>query len=106
VDPAQALADLAEISQQIEAAVLADEAGEPLASTLDDAGRARALAHAAAEMFRAAGDPAPVQVEAATRTGSLFAARDRGRIVAAVTGASPPAGLVLYDLRTCLRELE
>lgn len=105
MEPSQAIADLTEISSQIEAVVVADEDGEPLASSSDDAGAARALAHAAAEIFRAAGDPAPVQVEVSTPTGSLFAARESGRVVAAVTAPSPPSGLVLYDLRTCLRQV-
>jgi predicted regulator of Ras-like GTPase activity (Roadblock/LC7/MglB family) len=105
MDPPHAIADLTEISTQIEAAVLADRSGEPVASSLDDAGRARALAGAAAAIFAAAGEPEPAQVEAVTRDGSLFAVREGDRIVAAVTPSSAPSGLVLYDLRTCLRQL-
>ena len=104
MDPARALADLTEVSTQIEAAVVADARGEPLAASLADAGAARALAYAAARIFETVGDAA--QVEAATRRGSLFAARRGERIVAAVTPPGPPSGLVLYDLRTCLRQLE
>ena len=103
MDAAQALADLTEISAQIEAAVVASPDGAALASTrLDGAGVA--LARAAAELLREAGEQA-VAVEAATAEGSLFAARDAAHVVAAVTGRDAPSGLVLYDLRTCLRRL-
>jgi len=103
VDAAQALADLTEISAQIEAAVIASPDGAALASTSPD-GAGAALARAAAEVLREAGDRA-VAVEAATGEGSLFAARDATHVVAAVTGRGVPSGLVLYDLRTCLRRL-
>ena len=35
----------------------------------------------------------------------MFVVRDGGRTIAATTGPAPTAGLVLYDLRTCLRQL-
>ena len=106
MDPAQALADLTEISSQIQAAVLADESGAVIASTFADAGRGERAAHAAAELLRAAegaGRPGLVQLEAATQLGSVFVVRDGGRLVAALTGASPTAGLIFYDLKTTLR---
>jgi predicted regulator of Ras-like GTPase activity (Roadblock/LC7/MglB family) len=106
VDPAQALADLTEISSQIEAAVLAEESGTVIASTFTHAGRAERAARAAAELLRAAegaGRPGLVQLEAATQLGSVFVVRDGRRILAAATGASPTAGLVFYDLKTTLR---
>ena len=103
VDAAEALADLTEISAQIESAVVASPDGAPLASThLDGAGAT--LARSAAEVLREAGEQA-VAVEAATPQGTLFAARDEAHVVAAVTGRDAPSGLVLYDLRTCLRRL-
>lgn len=104
MDAAQALADLTEISAQIEAAVIADESGSPLASSLAAEEAAKALTGAALDLLREAGDGV-VQVEAATPGGSVFAAREGGRLVAAVTPAGVPSGLVLYDLRTCLRRL-
>ncbi|MEX2211712.1 MAG: hypothetical protein WD689_08130 [Gaiellaceae bacterium] len=100
MDPAHALADLTEISAQIEAAVIASEDGTALASTLDDTG-ASALSRAAVELLGSAAG-----VEAVTGEGSLFAARDGGRVAAAVTGSGSASGLVLYDLRTCLRRLD
>ena len=44
-----------------------------------------------------------VQLEAATSDGSLFVVRDDERVVAAVTKAEPTAGLVFFDLKSCLR---
>jgi hypothetical protein len=45
-------------------------------------------------------------VEVELEDGALFVVRGSGRTVAAVTGPGPTAGLVLYDLRTCLRRIE
>jgi predicted regulator of Ras-like GTPase activity (Roadblock/LC7/MglB family) len=104
VDAAQALADLSEISAQIEAAVIVGEDGAPLGSTLADEERAAALARAAVDLLQEAGD-AVTHVGATTRDGSVFAIREGARIVAAVTPVTAPPGLVLYDLRTCLRRL-
>jgi predicted regulator of Ras-like GTPase activity (Roadblock/LC7/MglB family) len=109
VDAAQALADLTEISSQIEAAVLADASGAVLASTLAEAEKGERLARAALGLIEAAEkahDEAKerlVQVEAATPEGSFFVVRDDVRLAAAVTGADPTSGLVFYDLKTCLR---
>ena len=109
VDPAQALADLTEISSQIEAAVLVDAQGAVLGSTFADAEKGERVARAALEFLRAVermrGESGErlVQVEAATPGGSLFVVRDDGRVAVAVTGADPTSGLVFYDLKTCLR---
>ena len=35
-----------------------------------------------------------------------FVLREGGWTIAATTGPQPTAGLVVYDLRTCLRELD
>jgi hypothetical protein len=107
VDAAQALADLTEISSQIEAAVLFDDGGAVLGSTLTDAGAAAALAGAAARLLDGASghgrEAAVTQLEAATRDGSVFVVRDEGRRIAATTGPSPTVGLVFYDLKSTLR---
>jgi predicted regulator of Ras-like GTPase activity (Roadblock/LC7/MglB family) len=105
VDAAQALADLVEISSQIEAAVLADGSGAVLASTLGDDARAQAIATEARELLQGAAGPAgePTQVEVAFHEGCVFVVTDGERLVAAVTGRDPTAGLVFYDLKTCLR---
>ena len=108
MDAAQALADLTEISSQIEAAVLFGEGGEVEASTLPDDEAARALAGAAAGLldaaaaFRSEGGEV-TQLEASTGRGSLFVVRDGERRIAATTGAAPTVGLVFYDLKSCLR---
>ena len=113
MDAAQALADLTEISAQIEAAVLAGTDGSVVASTFQQEGRGEELARAAVELVAAAGEargnsgaPELVQIQAATPRGSLFVVRDGGHVVAAVTGSKPTVGLVFYDLKTCLRMLE
>ena len=108
MEPSQALADLTEISSQIEAAVLFDEAGEVEASTLADEERALALARAAAELLAGAGafrsDSAEVtQLEVSTHGGSVFVVRDGSHRIAATTGPDPTVGLVFYDLKSCLR---
>ncbi len=107
----QALADLTEISSQIQAAVLMDREGELGASTLDD-DRARRLARAAFELLsfagsvrRSLGPEALTQLEAATLEGSVFVVRDGGRVIAATTSVEPTVGLVFYDLKSCLRSL-
>jgi predicted regulator of Ras-like GTPase activity (Roadblock/LC7/MglB family) len=106
VDGAQALAELVEISSQIESAVLADDNGTVLASTFDDEARARAIAEEARGLLDGAAGPAgtPTQVEVAFHEGCVFVVTDGERVVAAVTGRDPTAGLVFYDLKTCLRQ--
>jgi len=111
MDAAQALADLTEISSQIESAVIASRKGAVLASTFGEAAKGKEVAGlalellAAAEEARGEGEPI-VQLEAATRQGSVFVIRDKRNIAAAVTTPKPTVGLVFYDLRTCLRLLE
>jgi predicted regulator of Ras-like GTPase activity (Roadblock/LC7/MglB family) len=111
MDAAQALADLTEISSQIEGAVLAGADGSLAASTFGNEGRSKAVATAAAELLRAAedargeGSQRLVQLQAATPEGSVFVVRDDRHVVAAVTRSDPTVGLVFYDLKTCLRLL-
>jgi hypothetical protein len=108
VDAAQALADLTEISSQIEAAVLFDEGGAVLGSTLADDQAAQALARAGAELLERAGELRPdgdgvTQLEASTPEGSVFVVGGEPRRIAATTGPAPTVGLVFYDLKSCLR---
>ncbi len=108
MDAAQALADLTEISSQIEAAVLFGEDGEIQASTLADEDASRALVEAAAELlagaaaFRSGGGEV-TQLEASTHEGSVFVVADGARRIVATTGPDPTVGLVFYDLKSCLR---
>ena len=111
MDAASALADLTEISTQVEAAVLLDESGAVLAAAPDDSARSERLARTAVDLLAAAHERSEssgrtlTQLEAALREGSVFVARDDGRSIVAVTGAAPTSGLVFYDLRACLRTL-
>jgi predicted regulator of Ras-like GTPase activity (Roadblock/LC7/MglB family) len=106
MDAQQALADLMEISSQVEAAVLLTGGGDVVAATLPDE-RARAFARAVRELVDAASadERTLTQLEAATGEGSVFVVREGDRLIAAATGASPTVGLVFYDLKTCLRAL-
>jgi predicted regulator of Ras-like GTPase activity (Roadblock/LC7/MglB family) len=109
VDVAQALADLTEISTQIEAAVLFDAGGAVEGSTLSDEHAAGGLAAAAAQLLDRAealrsGEAAVTQVEAALGDGAVFVVRDGARRIAATTVANPTVGLVFYDLKSCLRD--
>jgi predicted regulator of Ras-like GTPase activity (Roadblock/LC7/MglB family) len=105
VNAAQALADLVEISSQIESAVLAGSDGTVLATTLADQAKAEAIAGEARTLLDGAAGPAgtPSQVEVSFHEGCVFVVTDGERLVAAVTGRDPTAGLVFYDLKTCLR---
>ncbi len=99
------LDELTEISSQVDAAVLFDDAGKVIASTLPDdrAARLAASARALFEEAGRAGEGDPTQLEAATDAGSLFIVREGKNLIAASTSAEPTAGLVFYDLRSTLR---
>jgi predicted regulator of Ras-like GTPase activity (Roadblock/LC7/MglB family) len=108
MDASQALADLAEISSQIEAAALFGEDGSPLGSTLPGDEAAAALVRGALELLEGAAafrseDGRVVQLEASTPDGSVFVVRDDDRGIVATTGPHPTVGLVFYDLKSCLR---
>lgn len=110
MDAAQALADLTEISSQIETAVLFDEQGAVLGSTLATDAAAKAFAEAAVQLLERAGGfrsgGAVTQLEASTADGSVFVVRDGARRIAATTGPTPTVGLVFYDLKSCLRNAD
>jgi predicted regulator of Ras-like GTPase activity (Roadblock/LC7/MglB family) len=101
-----ALAELTEISSQIEAAVLGDAKGTVSASTLPDerAARLASSARAALESAEQVRDGDLTQLEVASEEGSLFVVREGDRLIAATTGPEPTAGLVFYDLRSALRK--
>ena len=109
VDVASALADLTEISSQVEAAAVVDSDGAVLGSTLASEPETerlvragKALIEEATSRFGASGRSV-TQLEAALREGSIFVVREDGLGIVARTTAGPTSGLVLYDLRTCLR---
>ncbi|MGZ8693553.1 MAG: roadblock/LC7 domain-containing protein, partial [Gaiellaceae bacterium] len=111
MDAQQALADLTEISSQIQAAVVFDAEGKVAASTLGDSPRADELAKAAGGLLAAAdeiktGKSALTQLEVATGEGSVFVVRAGKTVIAATTGSNPTAGLVFYDLKSALRTVK
>jgi predicted regulator of Ras-like GTPase activity (Roadblock/LC7/MglB family) len=111
MDAQQALADLTEISSQIQAAVVFDDKGKVAGATLSDAGRAGELAKAAGELLAAAEELKPgesplTQLEVATGEGSVFVVRDGKTCIAATTGSNPTVGLVFYDLKSALRSVK
>jgi predicted regulator of Ras-like GTPase activity (Roadblock/LC7/MglB family) len=111
MDAAQALADLTEISSQIQAAVVFDDTGKVAGSTLADARRTEDLAQAAGGLLAAAeavnkGESALTQLEVATGEGSVFVVRAGKTVIAATTGSNPTAGLVFYDLKSALRTVK
>lgn len=111
MDASQALAELIELSSQVERAVVLDSGGVVLGSTEESEGAAQELARAAldalgaaGELHSSSGEVTGVEVELAD--GGLFVLREGTRTIAATTGPSPTAGLVAYDLRTCLQGIE
>jgi predicted regulator of Ras-like GTPase activity (Roadblock/LC7/MglB family) len=111
MDAAQALAELAELSSQVEHAVVLRPDGSVLAATPEDDAAAPTLARAALDVlataFELRSSPQEVtRVEVELEEGALFVLREGGRTIAAVTGPQPTAGLVAYDLRTCLERIE
>lgn len=110
MDAQQALADLTEISSQIQAAVIFDDKGKVAGSTLADDGRAQDLADGAAQLLERAsgvktGDSPLTQLEIATDDGSVFIVVDKATRIAATTPPEPTVGLVFYDLKSTLRSL-
>jgi predicted regulator of Ras-like GTPase activity (Roadblock/LC7/MglB family) len=111
VDVAQPLAELKEISAQVQEAVIFSEAGALVGSTLADDAQASRMAEAAFRLLEEAGRVAAnegkplVQIEASLDEGSVAVVREGEHAVAATTVLDPTIGLVFYDLRTCLRAL-
>ena len=111
MDTASALADLSEISSQIETAVVFDSAGTVLGSTGGDEARSKRLVRTALDLVAAAADVGMTegrtltQLEASLREGSVFVVTGDERGIAVTTTPEPTSGLVFYDLKTCLRSL-
>lgn len=111
MDAAQALAELTELSSQVERAVVLRADGSVLGSIPEDADASALLARAGLDVLAAAFElrstPQEVtRVDVELEEGALFVLREGGRTIAAVTGPQPTAGLVAYDLRTCLERIE
>ncbi|MGN6378068.1 MAG: roadblock/LC7 domain-containing protein [Gaiellales bacterium] len=111
MEPAEALAELKDLSTQIQAVALATRTGELVASTIDGQAAVK-LARLAADVVNQAeqvrgdlGREPLAQLEAATPDGCLFVVLDVDRLAVATTGPDPTVGLVFYDLKTLLRQL-
>jgi len=110
MDAQQALADLTEISSQIQAAVVFDGQGKVAASTLADDARAQELADGALRLLEhaeelQAGERRVSQIEVATFEGSVFVVSDGKTRIAATTPPEPTVGLVFYDLKSAARSI-
>jgi predicted regulator of Ras-like GTPase activity (Roadblock/LC7/MglB family) len=107
MDAAQAIADLREISPQVQDVVVVAADGTLQGSNAAEQ-RAAHLAEAAQRLLQEADRvrAGVAQIEAATVQGSVFVVRDAGRVIAATTTPEPTVGLVFYDLKTCLRSVE
>jgi predicted regulator of Ras-like GTPase activity (Roadblock/LC7/MglB family) len=111
MDAQQALADLTEISSQIQSALIFDAQGTVTGSTLADRAQAEELVKAGLELMSAAeglgsGNSTLTQLEAATADGSVFVVRDGKTSILATTGTNPTVGLVFYDLKSALRSIK
>ncbi len=107
MEAARALADLVEISPQIEAAAVVTGDGELAGFAGVPEARAGVLAGAVTELLRAAafrGDQRRVtQLHAEVAGGDVFAVSGPDeRTVVAVTRERATPGLVFYDLKRCL----
>jgi len=111
MDAGQALAELTEISSQIEFALIFDARGELVEATLADRQRAELMAFGAAALLACTtkvGGPErgePIQVELAYPEGSLLLVREGDLRILALTTPDPIAGLAFFELRACLRKL-
>jgi predicted regulator of Ras-like GTPase activity (Roadblock/LC7/MglB family) len=110
MDAAQALSELAELSSQVERAVVLKADGSVVAATPDDSAASQQLATAALDLLAAAfelrSSPQEVtRVEVELAEGAVFVLQEGGRTIAATTGSQPTSGLVVYDLRTCLERI-
>jgi predicted regulator of Ras-like GTPase activity (Roadblock/LC7/MglB family) len=114
MDAAAALERLREISSQVRTAVIFERGGKVVDSTFANEQRAKDVAAEAEALLAEAekqgdGGDEPgefAQLEVALRQGSVFVVRDGDRLIAATTQPEPTVGLVFYDLKSCLRDLE
>jgi hypothetical protein len=111
MDAAQALAELRDLSSQVERAAVLGADGSVLASTDEDAQATERLVRAGLDLVTTAFelDASPrevIRVDVELGQGSLFVVREGGRTIAATTGPYPTTGLVVYDLRTCLHRID
>lgn len=112
MDAAAALAELKDLSTQIEVVVLAYRSGELKASTAsgpaaEKLGKLGAeIVEHAEQVRRDLGRDGVSQLQVATPDGSLFIVLDANLMALATTAPDPTAGLVFYDLKTLLRQID
>jgi predicted regulator of Ras-like GTPase activity (Roadblock/LC7/MglB family) len=108
MDAARALADLVEISPQIEAAAVVSREGVIDGTIGVPEARSAILARAVRELVEGAGafrgdDGRVTQLHVELSEGQVFAVtEDGGRTIVAVTGGRAAPGLLFYDLKRCL----
>ena len=112
MDAASALADLTEISSQVDAAVVFGEDGAVVASTFGDESRTERLARIGRSLLETAQQVPTGRERKLTRlevvlpTGTVFVVRgesSNGSSIVATTSPTPASRLVFHDLETCLR---
>ena len=110
MDASGALAELVKVSGQIRRAVVFDTKGEILGSTWSEEADAQRLADAARRALATAAElhvsAEVARVEVELPEGGLFVLREGERAIAATTAPKPTSGLVVYDLRTCLGQID
>jgi hypothetical protein len=113
MDAEGALADLVEISPQVEAALLFEAGGPVLGAVGVPASRETQLVGAVRELVQAAGESRSgtgwvTQVHASLGASDVFvvggASGERG--IVAVAAGRPAPGLVFHDLKRCLAVLD
>jgi predicted regulator of Ras-like GTPase activity (Roadblock/LC7/MglB family) len=100
-----ALAFLTEMSPDLRGAAILAADGTVLAATGEEPGRWADDAAALFEVADAAEGVPVEQVHVATEQGEVFAIRNRGLAAVAVTDRFALASLMLFDMRSVLREL-
>ncbi len=105
----QALTELMELSSQVDLALVLRADGSVLASSGEPAAT-EALARGALDLVAAAFELRSAQevtrVEVELAEGGVFVLREGGRTIAARTAPGATPGLVVYDLRTCLQQID
>jgi hypothetical protein len=102
---AAALAFLTEMSPDLRGAAILGSGGEVLAATGEEAERWGEDAAALFAAADAAEGVAVEQVHIATEQGEVFAVRNQGLAAVSVTDRFTLASLMLFDMRSLLREL-